>query len=316
MRSASRLLVWLLPLYAAVATAVGSIDHRVRPEPDHAFTHYIPTVVEGSAEAPGRYRILGPMTYVGLQRVTGLAQHEAWILFRWLCLFAALLCGHLFFRAWFDDRGALAGNLVIMSLLPLTMTNSWSHPDHLMELWLFLLSSAAIVRRWGGVFLATLVLAALNRETSLLLVLAFAVAEPISRRQLIWTAGAGLIWIVVFLGLRLQLGWVTYSPWNLGENWRLLFWWPLERDVYYRLYSWFFLVLLAPLFVCVWVSWQRLPRFVKGAGLVVSPLFVIVGLLFSSVIEPRIFTPLLVFLAPAVLFAAGAENAFVRPKTA
>ena len=85
----------VLPLYLAVATALGFVDYHVRPHPEDGFTKYSPSVVAGTAEAPGRYRILAPYALEGLRRLTGLPPRENWVAFRWLCLFGALIVGLL-----------------------------------------------------------------------------------------------------------------------------------------------------------------------------------------------------------------------------
>ena len=306
-------LLALLPLYVAAATAAGFVDYHLRTSIEHAFTDYVPSVLSGVAEAPGRYRILGPLVYSSLDQISGLSPADAWVVFRWLCILLALLAGHVYFRTWLSPGLAVAGNFIVMGLLPLTMTNSWPHPDHLMELWLFTLACTAVVRGWNWTFLLLLAVNAFNRETSALLVLVFLVAAPVDARRLRWTLAAAVVWIAIAVALRWRLGWVPYSPWHLRENLTLLTWWPAGRDLYYRLYSWFFLFLLAPLGWMIAATWSRQPRFVRACSLTAAPAFLVVGLLFSSVIEPRIFTPLLVLLAPGVVIAIASEPAATEP---
>jgi hypothetical protein len=80
-------------------------------------------------------------------------------------------------------------------------------------------------------------------------------------------------------------------------------WFPVERDLYYRLFGWFFVALVLPLVVLIARSWDSQPRFMRVAAGVVTPLFLIVSVLFSSIIETRIFTPLLPLLVPGALVA-------------
>ncbi len=61
--------------------------------------------------------------------------------------------------------------------------------------------------------------------------------------------------------------------------------------------------MLAPCFMLVARTWARQPRFSRIAAGVVAPAFLAVGFLFSSVIEARIFTPVLTLVAPGVLIA-------------
>jgi hypothetical protein len=87
--------VAVLPLYLAVATALGFVDYHVRPHPEDGFSKYAPSVIAGTAEAPGRYRVLAPYAYDAVRQATGLTPRESWVVFRWLCLFGALLVGHV-----------------------------------------------------------------------------------------------------------------------------------------------------------------------------------------------------------------------------
>src|SRR5262245_15434222 len=116
-------LLTLLPLYLAIATAVGFVDYRVRPYGDKAYTETIPAFIEGTAQAPGKYRILSPFAYLHLRQAFHMQPENAWIVFRFLSLFAVLLAGHLFFRSWFSEGVALLGNVLIAVMLPLTFTN-------------------------------------------------------------------------------------------------------------------------------------------------------------------------------------------------
>jgi hypothetical protein len=292
-------------LYLTLAVAVGHVDYHIRSVPERGFAEYSPGVVAGTEGAPGRYRILGPFAYDGLTRVTGLAPRESWILFRWLCLFAAFLAAHHYFSTWFARGPATTGVLLIAALVPLTFTNSWAHPDHLLELFLFTAGCAAVVRERDGWFAAVLVAAALNRETSAFLLPLYALARPLTRPHLLRTAGMAAIWLATYLGLRVVLGFESYDPWQLGRNLEFLsLTGPLAgRDPYYLAFGWFVVVMSAPLVWAAAASWPTLPRPVRAGVAVAAPLLFVTGLLFSSVIESRIFTPLLPLLAPALLFA-------------
>lgn len=296
----------VLPLYIAMAISIGFVDHHVRPGGDHAYTKYVPEVMAGTAAPPARYRVLAPFTYTQVVRLTGLSLDDGWVLFRWLCLVGAFAAGHLLYRSWFSTGAAVAGNAMVAVLLPLTFTNGWGHPDHFMELLLFTLGCACAARGWGWLFLVVLVLSGLNRETSFLLVMVFTGAEALTSRRLRWIAAAVGVWVAVYAGLRWQLGFVSYNPINVRENLKSLFWWPAfaaDRDLYSRLYGWFFLAFLGAPVAAIARTWSAQPRFVRVAVGVATPIFVLIGVTCSSVMEPRIFTPLLPLLVTGLLFA-------------
>jgi hypothetical protein len=299
----------VLPLYLAIATALGFVDYRVRTDPDAStrLVEYSRGVVLGTEAPPGRYRVLAPYTWEWLERLTGLESRESWILFRWLCLVGALVAGHVYLRTWFDERGAVLGSLLMAALLPLTFTNGWAHPDHLMELLLFTLGCACIARGWLAAFFAVLVLNALNRETSVFLVVLYFLSAPVGRTHLIWTAVSGAAWVAIYVGLRLWKGWDSYDLWQLGENWARLTPLPPAWDPYKRLFAWFVAIFVLPLAILIFNAvtgrtWRDQPRFMRAAAALV-PVFLIVSFLFSSINETRIFTPLIPLLLPGAVFA-------------
>lgn len=297
-------LIAVLPLYLAIATAIGYVDYQVRSYPEKAFTEYLPYALAGKAEPPAKYRVLAPQAYAALARLTHFQPVYTFVFFRWLCLVAAFVAGHFYFRTWFDSGGAVAGNAIIAALLPLTFTNSWANPDQFTELVLFTLGCLCIARGWTVAFAIALAVNAFNRETSVFLLPLFFFAAPLSRRHVIVTAGLTALWFAIYAGLRWQLGYQAYDVWQFTRN--LEFLKPLgarPAQPYYAFYGWFFLILAVPMFWLAARSWNAQPRVVRVATAVVAPLFLVVSFIASSVIESRIFTPLLPLLVPGVLFA-------------
>jgi len=290
-------------LYAAVATALGHVDYHIRASPERGFAEYSPGVVAGTEPAPGRYRILAPYAFSGLVQVAGLSPRTGWVLFRWLSLLAALLATHLYLATWFDRGPAVTGTLLTASLLPLTFTNGWAHPDHLFELGLFTLGCACIARGWTSWLVLVLVANGLNRETSAFLVPLFLLARPLHARHVRQAIGLGAVWLAVYVGLRWVLGFEAYDPWQLTRNLSFFALLPPGFDPYYRAYAWFVVILVGPLVWAAVGSWPRLPRMVRAGVSIVAPVFVLTAMLFSSVIETRIFTPLLPLLVPVAVFA-------------
>lgn len=302
--SRSALPRWAVALvYVALATAVGFSDYHTRPYPDLGFTQYVPEVLAGMAEPPARYRVLAPYLFDAFSRAIPFSPVTEWLLFRWLCLLAAFAAGHLYLRTWFDRGRAVVGNALMAALLPLTFTNSWPNPDQFTELALFTLACAAAARGVWPAFLVLVGINAFNRETSAFLVLLWWIAgAPFDRRRMVQAMAAGVLWLGITLALRWQLGFVAYDPWQLWRNIGWLVPLPEGFPGYKRIFGWFFLVLLVPLFSVAAVSWGRQPSFVRVAAFLVAPLYVVVGCLFSSTIEARIFTALLPLLVPAVLY--------------
>lgn len=293
----------LIPLYLVLATAVGFIDTRLRAHPARAYLEYAPAVVANTEGPPGRYRVLGPFVFEGVSRGTGLAPREAWTLFRWLSLLAAFAAMHWFLRTWFSHERALLGTCLMAGWLLLTFTNSWGHPDHFLEVALCALGAGLIARQQPYWLAPVLVLALLNRETAAYLGLLFFLAFPVSRRHLLNTALLGVLSVATLAGLRMWRGWQGYDPWQWTRNWEFLALIPGDLDPYYRAYGWFFVVLLVPIAGIALATWSRQPRFNRAVVAGVLPVYVVVAFCFTSIIETRVFTPLIPWLVPAVLVA-------------
>jgi hypothetical protein len=293
--------VWIL-IYLVVTVATGFMDVRTRQHAARAWTAYIPEVVDGTAEAPGRYRVLAPFLHRGLERVTGLAPATVWYVTRLAWLLAAYAIFHVYLRTWFDHGLAGAGTLLVAAALPLTFTNSWGHPDHFPELALFTLGCLAAARRHDALFAVALVAAALNRETAGFLILVYLLAAPLDRVRLGRAALFGGLFLAVYAGLRVWRGYAAYDIWQLGRNVDFLGLLPPGYDPYYRAYAWFVVALFGPLAWLALAARPQSPWFPRYVALVAIP-FVAVAFTLSSIIETRIFTPLFALLVPAVMFA-------------
>jgi hypothetical protein len=287
-------------LYVTLAVATGFADVRMRAHTDNVIKSYIPGVVAGTESAPGVYRVLVPFAIDGLARVTGMSLTSAWYLSRLLVIFLAYCAIHAYLRTWFAPEASLTGVLITAATLPLTFTNSWPHPDHIPELALFTLGAMAIARRLDAVFALALALAALNRETSVFLVVLYAVAEPWSRPRVIRLATFAAEWFVIYGGLRALRGLRHYEYWQAGRNLADLGLLPPAFDPYYRAYAYFGVILFAPLLYFAMRAVDA-PAFARRALLAV-PVVVTICFMFSSIIETRIFTPLYPLVLPAAVF--------------
>jgi hypothetical protein len=119
--------------------------------------------------------------------------------------------------------------------------------------------------------------------------------------RLVKPAAFAAIWAAIYVGLRVARGFVPYDAWQLFRNLEFLKLLPAPYDPYARAYAWFGLVLFGPLLYLALQRRGELPLFVRRA-LWVVPLVAITCLLFSSIVETRIFTPLFPLIVPAVMF--------------
>jgi hypothetical protein len=301
-----------LLLYLTMAIAMGFADLRMRAYPKHPVQKFIPAVVANTEPAPARYRVLAPYLDYYIARATGAASSNVWYTTRLLWLFLACCTMHAYLRTWFEPATSAAGVALMAATLPLTFTNSWAHPDHIPELALFGLGALAVARRWDLLFGVSLAVSALNRETSVFLVVLYAAAEPLTRARLVRSVLFGLEWLAIYGGLRWLRGFQHYAYWQAPRNLGDLAL-PLPADLYdpyYRSYAWFVVVLFGPLLYLA-LRATGAPRFVRGA-LLVAPCVLIVAFLFSNIIETRIFTPLYALVLPGTMFYLFADRDAAR----
>lgn len=287
-------------LILTLVIASGFTDFRIRQYPDYAYTTYIPGVVDGSYGAPATYRVLVPFTNTWAASLTGASHATIWHVTRLAWFLVAYVGMFFYLQRWVSRQTALGGVAAVAATLSLTYTNSWAHADSIPELALFTLGCAAIAARSVGTLSVLLLIAALNRETSLFLVVAYFLSQPPSRQHLTRTALLAALCGSVLVGLRLWRGVEHYDYWQLTRNVAFLGLLPPGYDLYKRAYAWFVVALALPAAAVVASRWSAVPpdarRFVWSA----IPL-VVTGLTLSSIIEPRVFLPLYPMLLPALL---------------
>lgn len=291
--------VWV-PICLMLAIATGFADLHMRTHPSVPVKEYMPQVVAGAAQPPGRYRVLVPYLHDIVSTITHGDREIVWLALRLIGWFASFAIFYAYLRTWFPMAGAIAGTALVAAGLPLTFTNSWAHPDHVAELALFTLGCLTIARGMDVAFGVTLAFATLNRETAVFLVLLYLVAAPLTRTRLLKTIAFGAIWAAIFIGLRLWLGLEHYDYWQLTRNIGFLGLLPSAYDPYYRAYAWFVLFLFGPLLIVALRALRDQPLFIRRA-LWVVPAILLVGFTISSIIETRIFTPLFPLIVPAAV---------------
>jgi hypothetical protein len=288
---------WLL---ATIVVASSFVEFRIRQYPDYAYTTYIPGVVGNSYGAPADYRVLIPFLNTWIASAFGWSTGSTWHLTRlaWFGLSFALFYRYL--RIWVSPTGALGGVAGLAATLPLTYTNSWSHPDAIPELALYTLACLAVVEGRDRLFLAALVGAALNRETAGFLLASYWMATPNRDRRFQRSVFFAAVYATIFAGLRFTRGFEHYSYWQLARNWSFLGLLPPNYDPYKRAYAWFGLALLGPAVAVIASRWRTLPWQVRGLALSALPV-VVTAVTISSIIETRIFTPLFPLIMPALM---------------
>jgi hypothetical protein len=288
-------------LLAIMSVASGFVDLRIRQYPDLPYTKFIPRVVDGTADAPERYRVLVPFTVNWIVDATGAPISAVWHVTRLALFFAAYVIFYSYLRRWFEHTPSLLGTALVAATLPLTFTNSWAHPDHIAELALFTGACAAIAANRAPRVALLLALATLNRETAAFLVPLYLLAAPVSRHRVVVTILLGIEWLAIYAGLRMWRGFVHYDYGQFARNLQYLKLLPAPYDPYARAYAYFGLVLFGGF---LWLAFSHSagrPLFMTRA-LWIVPMFAGVAFTVSSIVETRIFTPLYALVLPSVIF--------------
>ncbi len=292
-------------LYLSVAFAVGFVDFTVRQYQAHPVTEYIPGVLAGTYGAPAIYRVLAPYLIDAFNRLSRLDPLTGFLLLRVVFIYAALVITHAYLRVWYSAAASTGGTLALVAMLPLTFTNSYAHPDSFPELVLFTLGCLLIARQRDLLFFVVLVLATLNRETAVFLVLVWAcdrLPGRWGRADIARAVAFGLTWLAIYAGVRWLRGFQHYQYWMLDANVRLLKPLPEGYPPYKRLVGCFWVVLLAP---SAWLAvrgarMSGTPAFMLRT-LPVAALFFVVCFTISTVSETRIFLPMFPLLLPAAV---------------
>ncbi len=184
------------------------------------------SIIDGTAPSQYRHRVLMPYLAEGIVKATQflLLQETdrptrqgsqkaillAYFLLETSAIFVGLFATFLLCGIWLEPPWPLLAALLEGAVMPLTFHDAFFHPWSQAEFGFFSVGLLLAARnRWRQ--LALLVaLAALNRETSVFLVLAvFFVALP-DRRRRRWAVACSAIWAVIFAGLRIVLGFTTH----------------------------------------------------------------------------------------------------------
>ena len=101
-------------------------------------------------------------------QIFDLSVPQAYILQRWLFVFLAFVCFHLYLRGWLDEKLSFLGVVLLAAIMPLTYFNHLQESAPLLLL-TFLLGLWAIREHRDFAYAAILLIGAVNNETLLIL---------------------------------------------------------------------------------------------------------------------------------------------------
>jgi len=249
------------------------------------------TIISGQALAPLQYRILTPYLAEGLHRA-GASLTLSYDIVRWAALLLSLCILHLYLRRWFSSALSTLGVVILAGILPLTYLVQFQYLDPL-ELLTFVIGFYAIRERRIGLLMVTVLVGTLNKESAILLPIAWAAVTwgTLPRSQFIAAAGALLsAWLLPWLGLRAAFGNRPYYTdfIMVSDN--------LFRPESYALPA----LLFGPLWILAFRGLRRGPRFLRMSALII-PLHVAVNFAVGIPDETRLFIALAPIIIPLAL---------------
>jgi len=301
----SKLLALLLIASSVTAFdyTVFSVDRNMREARRQSYLE----LLEGRAKSPYRYRILVPALTAAVLKVgervmnPEAAFHRVNGLISAAAIVLLLFVLHRYLTTWFTDEQALVGVLLTACTLPITLRQHLYAPYSLLEPTLFTLALMAIFHgSLLGVFLTTVV-ASLNRETGILVPIAFLWSlihcRPVSSRHALSGVVCLASSIGIFYGLRWYLGpadaAVTVGDvWSINSSFEGLTSAATNVALFAGVAGW----------VLAIIGFRNTPPFVRRMSCV-ALLYGAMYLVWGIWYEVRLLMPLYPFLVPAMLSA-------------
>jgi hypothetical protein len=176
-------------------------------------------IINNTAPAPYNYRVLVPYLAEGVIRLMGASNAfgafiGVYVVFYSFGILFIMVTLFFFLKQWFTGEQSAVGALFVASVMSITLGDHFFQPWSFLEPVLLTLALLAIYHKrhfWLGVLV---VIASLNRETGLMIGVAFVAASldlrgllkdrqvPLTRRELVLAAAYLGLWLAVYGGLR------------------------------------------------------------------------------------------------------------------
>ncbi len=256
-------------------------------------------ILNGTAVSPYRYRVLSIflMSVIGKQPQSDAAIAIAYAITHLVVMPCVIFAYYAALRRWLSPLAAIFGIVIYVLYLPV-MYRIYSIGVY-SSVELGLLALALWWRRPGLIYGLLIILATLNRETGVLLVLAFAAIHfPRwrERRIQVWTIVYGGLWAAVYVGLRLWRG-----PAPELESLAVL----LDKN----LHSWMLPEAISnhfyflPLYLSVFLMWRKLSPELRRLIIFVVVPYLALTAIFGGWNEVRLLMPVMPFLTVCFILA-------------
>lgn len=210
------LLTFLFIISISAVVAAGLYNIAIfKWTPQAAYQLFL-SLIDHSAEAPMRYRILVPyfVQFIG-SIIPGKPDNTflfSYFLYYQFSVAFSLFLTYLFIRFWYPRKLAFTGVLIMSVSLLAAFGDGYFQPWSLLEIGLFAAGLICIYKDKETGLAVVVLLSSLNRETGIFLCIAYLLVHIdfqrpfIKPRNLLWTVFYFVIWGLVFGGLRIWLG--------------------------------------------------------------------------------------------------------------
>jgi len=271
------------------------------------------SIIDGNAESPYQYRVLVPYLTRGLEIFLKLFKNGdtfglAYAIYDTLAIFASLSALFYYLRNWYSVEASLIGALIAALSMLVGFRDHYYQPWSLLEPAAIALGLNLIYKKKHLWLAALIAISTLNRETTIFLTAAYFIPwvlpNPLKafkkEHARDWMVGIGytLMWLIVFVGVRLVLGEaprtisvaeilrISIKPDNLLLALKL---WALFLGIF-----WLFIPL----------GFRHAPRFVRVMAWLIPPYLILITF-FNIWFEVRLLMllyPVLIPLGLAYLF--------------
>ena len=234
---------------------------------------------------------------------------DAYMLQRWIFVFLAFCCFHLYLREWFDRIGAFSGVVFLAAMMPLSYYNHLQESAPLLML-LFILILWAIRERRTGAYMILLFVGAMANETVLILpavYFAWNLRKPAVVHAM-GVFGRTLLTCLPAFAITVMIRYVTrdaggysgdtyFLPLNLEGIGRAL----ISSPVLYWQTPYLGIFLIYGVFwgFAFW-RFSRKPPFLRRASLII-PIFIAIHLVTGRIEEIRQMIPLSFLIVPMAM---------------
>lgn len=266
---------------------------------------YVTGVTQQTASGPYVYRILIPYMVLGIQSLFSfLSMVGIDFLLKVSFLILSQLAFYFYLRSFFSPLISLLGVVILDVLLSFTFSSILGpnvvETADIFNLGIFILALHTLYKNQFIKFLVLIFVGTINRETTWFLLPVLFLNDLSSKKGFFRTIISFVAIAVPYFGLRLLIHvddsiWFTFE--KLSHNIPFLI---SELTTTALIANFHTAIFLLPFIILTVMNFKKHPDFLRTATYL-TPLFIVVHYLLGSIIETRLWLPLIIILLPTSL---------------